>query len=107
MSYYFLALMQYSNFKGVTSRKAYSWFFIIHVFMTFLFGFVGGYLGFPINLGLVYWVATLLPFLGIAARRFRDTGKSPWWCFSILIPLVGYAAAIGLCFFPKAVYNTK
>jgi uncharacterized membrane protein YhaH (DUF805 family) len=75
--------------------------------MIFVFAALWGYFDTLINPSAVYILLTLIPYIAIAARRFRDTGKSPWWCVSLLIPFIGYIAAIGLCFFPSAVYNTK
>ncbi|MDE6512253.1 MAG: DUF805 domain-containing protein, partial [Muribaculaceae bacterium] len=34
-------------------------------------------------------LAFLLPSLGISVRRLHDIGKSGWWLFISLIPLVG------------------
>jgi uncharacterized membrane protein YhaH (DUF805 family) len=38
---------------------------------------------------LAYVVATLLPGLAVAVRRLHDVGKSGWWMFLSLIPVVG------------------
>jgi len=37
----------------------------------------------------LYFLAILVPFLAVTARRLHDTGKSGWWCILGLIPLVG------------------
>ena len=38
---------------------------------------------------MVVGLAFLLPSLGIAVRRLHDIGKSGWWIFISLIPLIG------------------
>ena len=39
-------------------------------------------------LGL-YGLAILLPGLAVAIRRLHDTGRSGWWLFISLVPLIG------------------
>jgi uncharacterized membrane protein YhaH (DUF805 family) len=38
---------------------------------------------------LLYALAVILPGLAVYIRRLHDIGKSGWWYFIILIPLVG------------------
>jgi hypothetical protein len=40
-------------------------------------------------LQLVYALAVLLPGLAVFVRRLHDTGRSGWWFFIGLIPIVG------------------
>ena len=40
-------------------------------------------------LGGIYGLAVLLPSLGVFVRRMHDTGRSGWWIFIGLIPLIG------------------
>ena len=40
-------------------------------------------------LGLLYSLAVLLPSIGVGIRRLHDIGKSGWWLFINLIPLIG------------------
>lgn len=37
----------------------------------------------------LYSLALLLPSLGVSVRRLHDTGRSGWWIFISLIPLIG------------------
>ena len=100
MKYYLQALKNYSNFKGRARRKEY-WMFnliyiIILIFATFLdnvivatFETAGtnlGYGWFYLIVGLVH----LLPSLSLLVRRLHDVGKSGWFYFIILIPVVGF-----------------
>lgn len=45
-------------------------------------------LGRPV-LQLFAGLALLLPGLAVSVRRLHDTGRSGWWYFILLIPLVG------------------
>ncbi len=101
MNYYILALMQFSNFRGKSSSKAYSMFIIFHLLIIFILSFLGGYFGSAINIGLVYGLLTLIPYIAIGVRRFRDIGKSPWWVLLLFIPFIGYLVPLGLCFYPS------
>ena len=40
-------------------------------------------------LGMVYLLANLVPGLAVTIRRLHDTGKSGFWIFIGLIPLIG------------------
>lgn len=37
----------------------------------------------------LYSLAVLLPSLSVAVRRLHDTGRSGWWLFIALIPIIG------------------
>ena len=80
----------YCNFSGRASRSEYWWFA--------LFTFIIGLVLTPFSLSdstfgtivcSVVNLALLLPSLGIAVRCLHDIGKSGWWIFITLIPLVG------------------
>jgi uncharacterized membrane protein YhaH (DUF805 family) len=50
---------------------------------------VDSVLGVGALLSSLYSLAILLPSLGVGIRRLHDTGRSGWWYFIALIPLVG------------------
>ena len=50
-------------------------------------------------LGL-YWLAALVPFLSVTARRFHDIGMSAWWMLLIFVPLVGGIFMTVCCLIP-------
>ena len=37
----------------------------------------------------LFSLAMLLPGLGLSVRRLHDTGRSGWWIFINVIPLIG------------------
>lgn len=103
MSYYLKVLKNYVNFKGRARRKEY-WMFVLfnmiaaiiamildNVFHT---GFTMDVQGMEVPLGYgwiycIYALAIILPSLAVFVRRMHDIGKSGWWFFITLIPLVG------------------
>jgi uncharacterized membrane protein YhaH (DUF805 family) len=96
MNWYLKVLKQYADFKGRARRKEY-WMFIL---FQIIFAFVAILLDFLLGLSfsplitygwlyLLYVLATLIPGLAVTVRRLHDIGKSGWWYFISLIPLVG------------------
>ena len=81
----------YCNFSGRASRSEYWWYALF----TFLLGIVIGII-FCWNENVMNTVnglvnlALLLPGLGLCVRRLHDIGKSGWWLFIALIPIVGW-----------------
>ncbi|MCM1355313.1 MAG: DUF805 domain-containing protein [Staphylococcus sp.] len=82
--------VNYCNFNGRASRSEYWWFalfaFIVSIVISVAFCWsdtieyiVSG----------IFSLAVLLPSLGLAVRRLHDTGRSGWWIFINLIPIVG------------------
>ncbi|MDX6180838.1 DUF805 domain-containing protein [Flavobacterium sp. Fl-77] len=90
----------YANFKGRARRSEY-WYFalangLISIALMILGGAVGGLFGDGVTgvmvgyaLFLLYTLATLIPTLGVVARRLHDVNKSGWFYFVSFIPLVG------------------
>lgn len=85
----------YCNFNGRASRSEYWWYALF----TFILGIVIGII-FCWNQNVLNTVtglvnlALLLPGLGLCVRRLHDIGKSGWWLFIVLIPLVGWILLI-------------
>ncbi len=44
---------------------------------------------------LIAFLALLLPFISIGARRLHDTGRSGWWMLFLYIPYLAFVAASG------------
>ena len=94
----------YLDFAGKATRKQF-WLFVLWTFIVFfvlrlVFGLFGlGKTGAIIlNVG---YLAILLPSLGIAARRLRDGGFSPWLLLLGLIPFIGGLVLLVLYLLPS------
>ena len=85
------AVMQnYVNFKGRLGLGGF-WRFVL---VNFVIAMVLALLAVVIHpiffiLYVGYVLAMLLPGLGASVRRLHDTGKSGWFVFISLVPLVG------------------
>jgi len=44
--------------------------------------------------GLLYTLAVFLPGLGAMIRRLHDSGRSAWWMFLLLIPVIGFVVLV-------------
>ena len=80
---------KYAEFKGRASRPEYWWFFLSYVIVYVVLAIVASAAR---GLSFLLWIALLayiIPLIAAAVRRLHDTGKSGWWYFIVLIPLVG------------------
>lgn len=73
----------YANFEGRARRSEYWWFTLMNIIISFVVGFIGGLIMFPL-IGTFYSLAVLVPSIAVAIRRMHDIGKSGWY---ILIPI--------------------
>lgn len=93
----------YVKFSGRSRRAEFWWFYLFYLIVnivlsvvdSFLFGTTTTYDGgfssstdTPILSG-IFALGTFLPFLAVSVRRLHDIGKSGWWLFISLVPLVG------------------
>ncbi|OWP61355.1 hypothetical protein CDA63_19855 [Hymenobacter amundsenii] len=96
MEYFLHGLRNYAVFSGRARRKEY-WMFLL---FQLIFGIVAmvadGLLGTTWEAGggggmiyTVYSLALIVPGLAVSVRRLHDVGKSGWFSFIALIPLVG------------------
>lgn len=92
----------YLDFGGKATRKQF-WLFVLFNFLVFLvLSIILGFLGKTGD--VVYFVcqlAVLLPSLGIAARRLRDGGFTPWLLLLGLIPVLGWLVLLVLYLMPS------
>ena len=102
----------YTNFSGRARRKEYWMFTLVYVIIltgcTVLDNVLGtafmmdaGPLG-EISTGYgwaytICWLIHFIPGLGLAVRRLHDVGKSGWWYFIGLIPIVNFWLLYLLC----------
>lgn len=87
------ALRKSLQFSGRAPRKEFG-SFILFVLLT-----VGGTALISVALASVLWIAFLIPYWSVAARRLHDTGNSGWSFFFSMIPLIGPLVVSYLLFF--------
>jgi uncharacterized membrane protein YhaH (DUF805 family) len=79
----------YANFKGRARRKEYWMFALINMLFVFVVAIIDYFLGtFPI-IYCIYLLAIVIPSIAVSVRRLHDIGKSGWWFFIGLIPIIG------------------
>lgn len=92
MNWYLKVLKEhYADFNGRARRQEY-WMFV-------LFNAIIGWSLQGLALGLessifsgvsmIYSLAVLIPGIAVSVRRLHDVGKSGWFMFIVLIPLIG------------------
>jgi uncharacterized membrane protein YhaH (DUF805 family) len=99
MNWYLEALKKYAVFGGRARRKEYWMFSLFNFIFAFSIGFMEGFFGVggeslwgPIS-GL-YALAVIIPGIAVTVRRLHDTGRSGWWLFVALVPIVGPLAVL-------------
>lgn len=95
---YFLDAWKRSfDFKGVSTRREYWWFFGWYL-ITFAAMVIAMQVAIqslesiaPVVVwgGIIYLFCTIIPNVSITIRRTRDTGKPMWWWAITFIPYVG------------------
>ena len=91
MGFYADFWKNFVNFSGKTGLKDY--------WLTFLVNFVINAILVKINLNIAYifWLAILIPFLAISARRLRDAGLH----VLLLLTFFIFPVLLILCVFPS------
>lgn len=95
MEWYLKCLRQYADFSGRARRKEYWMFLLINMLIFIVLGFVDKAIGFTFgdsSVGvfyITYSICVTIPGLAVVVRRLHDVGRSGWWYFIVLIPLIG------------------
>ena len=88
MNYYIQAFKRYADFTGRSRRSEY-WYFVLFNILAFIVTMIiDAIIQFPV-FTMLYMLGTLIPAISLVVRRLHDVGKSGWWYFIGLIPLVG------------------
>ncbi len=97
MNWYIDAFKKYATFAGRAQRKAY-WMFVLFWFIAFIIAsIVAGILDKVLgtngavsgSVSGLYALGTVVPFIALSVRRLHDIGKSGWWYFIQLVPVIG------------------
>lgn len=103
MNWYFAVLRKYAVFSGRARRKEYWMFALVNSIIIIALYIIQKIAGIGPTNGVrmsdgplvnLYLLAVLLPILGLAVRRLHDTGRSGWWLFVALVPIIGPIALL-------------
>lgn len=95
MNWYLKVLNQYSDFSGRARRTEYWMFALFNLIFAIVAMVLDNLIGSTISslpYGFIYFIyalAILIPNLAVTVRRLHDSGKSGWYIFISLIPLIG------------------
>jgi uncharacterized membrane protein YhaH (DUF805 family) len=81
-------LKNYVGFEGRARRREFWQYALVSTIIGVVLQIIGAVIGTPV-LGYIYALAVLLPGLALGARRLHDIGKSGFWLFIVVVPLVG------------------
>ena len=88
-------LNNYANLDGRASRSEYWWFvlfnFIVNIVTLVIDLTLGSMITYDMGyVGLIAFLALLLPTVSVSVRRLHDIGKSGWWILLGIIPIVNF-----------------
>lgn len=93
MHWYVDVLKNYATFSGRARRQEYWMFTLVNSVIAIVLAILYAATATRTNIfGIVYalyMLAVLIPSLAVVVRRLHDTGRSGWWFFISLIPLIG------------------
>jgi uncharacterized membrane protein YhaH (DUF805 family) len=96
MKWYLKVLKQYADFNGRARRKEYWMFLLFNIIFLILAAVIDNVAGLTFGrdipygyLYVLYALAVLIPGIAVAVRRLHDQGKSGWWYFIVLVPIIG------------------
>jgi uncharacterized membrane protein YhaH (DUF805 family) len=95
MNWYLKVLKNYLGFSGRARRQEYWMFVLFNAVFSIIAILLDNIVGTDIEgywLGLfyiLYYLAVFLPALAVLVRRLHDIGKSGWFMFVSLIPIIG------------------
>jgi uncharacterized membrane protein YhaH (DUF805 family) len=80
---------KYAVFQGRARRKEYWFFSLFYTLISIVLSILAQNSEVVSVVLLLYYLAAILPGMGLTCRRLHDIGRSGWWMLVILIPIVG------------------
>lgn len=87
---------KYAHFTGRASLSEYWWWMLFVAGVGFVLSILNGLTtGNSGKLGIfgvaftIFWLGVVVPSIALTIRRLHDTGRSGWYYFLSLIPMVG------------------
>lgn len=78
---------KYATFSGRARRSEYWWFYLFYILCTIVLEFI--VIAARNGLPFILLLGVILPSLAAMVRRLHDTGRSGWWFWIGVIPIVG------------------
>ena len=81
---------KYVTFSGRATRSEYWWFTLFNMIVSVVLNIVDmAVIGAGV-LGGIYSLVVLLPAISVLVRRLHDVGRSGWWFWIMLVPVIGF-----------------
>lgn len=96
MNWYVEVLKKYTVFEGRASRSEFWYFTLVNMIVFLICGILDQVLFSELNALVtpvftsIYFLAILLPAIGVHIRRLHDTGRTGWWLLLNFIPFIGF-----------------
>ena len=94
MNWYFGVLKKFAVFEGRARRSEYWYFHLFNIIAVVLLMVIESIIGSKGILVGIYTLAILIPSLAVSVRRLHDTGRSGWWLFISVVPVIGAIAVL-------------
>ncbi len=81
----------------------YWWFILFYFICGYAAGFIGALIG-PrayLAISFIVYMGLIAPCICVQVRRLHDTGRSGWWCWPPLLPIVGSIWLLVLMLLPS------
>jgi uncharacterized membrane protein YhaH (DUF805 family) len=85
-----VVLERFAQFVGRAGRAEFWWFFLANLIVSVILSLLSRASVIFMVLYIIYGLAVIIPSIAVSIRRLHDTGKSGWFLFLYLIPLVGF-----------------
>ena len=94
MSWFIKGLSNYAVFSGRARRKEYWMYILFYFIFSIPIGIIDGILMAALGMqtpiiSYIYALGLMIPTYAVTARRLHDIGKSGFWIFFGLVPIVG------------------
>ena len=96
MNYYIQALKKYATFSGRSQRKEFWMFCLFNALIGAILAIIDIALNtkYGGNIVLLYSLAIVIPSIAVTVRRLHDTGRSGWYFFLEMIPIIGFVVLL-------------
>jgi len=94
MAEYISMWKRFVDFSGSSNRRDYWMAFLFHFVISSVLLIIYYMTSQSVYLYHIYTLVSLVPYISLMVRRFRDIGKGWYYIFIMLIPIIGIFIAI-------------